>query len=721
MRASKRLSDYNITIPTPQTLQVDTSINPIQRTYDPVLFDRWPPSDAGQELRRRSLFPDNLPLFVFPSDARVICAEERPRPSMHGFVMTGGDNTRLHGMCVTMWIPLCEPAVSHLNRRCEEWRNKNVSEAERELAGSLAERLTTERAKLSLLLADLSTMPSDTPERDEREEEILHTEERIALWTDAFSSVKQGSGPNLNNLAEGETGFWVPRAYGVLGRDGAMTSFWKEWLKAVVVPMTGGAVLGVPSSSPKIGMWQPLERYVANLCGEAVCPITSITQVEVSVRDLRLYARKTAANEIPGSRNTDLYPLFRCLDILDIVTLFEYVLTESRIVFVSSTPALLHSACAAVLQLMYPFTWTGIYIPILPGRLLQAIEAPCPYIIGIERQSEPIVMPEGDDCVLVDLDHGSLQGSMPPPSLPKQQRRKLISLLAVAAPHRYRFGVPLGPPPYALNIYPFGAFPSENPSVFTTTASSLRISHFAGLTSTAFGPSTMQGPPVKPLFNAFNQSRTSAIANSGRSLASSTCSSRSTSSPASLSPPFTSLRSLSPNPLYDSLVRTDTGYALQANLRDKRSGGFENLTRNSSVRGCPLTTPRGAFDMDGFNDQKLTDQRSLDSGPYDGQACPSPGIPLLHHCLVYRQTLVRAPCMAIQYMHNRRLPPPQLCRPHSSSQWCTRIPRPGAKGTTCIGSRNGQDHVPSVMRRPTMDSTSVKVGPMVIAGNRGQT
>lgn len=638
MRAFKRLSDYNVTIPSPQTLQVDQTTNPMDRIYEPVLFDRWPPGDASQELRRRPLFPDNLPLFVFPSDARVICSEEKPRPSMHGFVMTGGDNTRLHGMCVTVWIPLSGPTVSDLNRRCEEWRNKNVSEAERELAGSLAERLTTERAKLSLLLADLSTIPSDTPERDEREEEILEAEERIALWTDVFQigSVKQGSGPNLNNLAEGETGFWIPRAYGILGRDGAMTSFWKEWLRAIVVPMTGGAVLGVPSSSPKIGMWQPLERYVANLCAEAVCPITSITQVEVTVREVRLYARKTAANEIPGSRNTDLYTLFRCLDIREIVTLFEYVLTESRIVFVSSTPAVLHLACAAVLQLIYPFAWTGIYIPILPSRLLQVIEAPCPYIIGIERQSEPIVMPEGDDCVLVDLDSGTLQGFMPPPPLPKQQRRKLVSLLAVAAPHRYRFGVPLGPPPCALNLYPFSAFPSENPSVFTATAPSLRLSHFAGLTSTAFGPSTMQGPPVKPFFNAFSQTQTSAVVSTGTSLASSTCSSRSTSSSASLSPPFSSLRSSSPSPLYDSLVRTDTGYALQANLRDKRSGGFDSNPRHSSVSDCAVLTPKRlpSHDRNGF--QRLrTNKSNAVWIRKSTTAKPSLFWPFLYHIVIY--------------------------------------------------------------------------------------
>ena len=37
-------------------------------------------------------------------------------------------------------------------------------------------------------------------------------------------------------------------------------------------------------------------------------------------------------------------------------------------------------------ELLYPLTWSGVFIPILPARLVQAIEAPYPYIVGIERR-----------------------------------------------------------------------------------------------------------------------------------------------------------------------------------------------------------------------------------------------------------------------------------------------------------------------------------------------
>ena len=94
-------------------------------------------------------------------------------------------------------------------------------------------------------------------------EEISAVEEKIGLMADLLRPVRHGAASKIEGLTDGETGLWVPRAYGILGRDPAMTSFWKEWLRAVAVPMTQ-AVLRVPPSSPRIGLWQPLERYVVN-------------------------------------------------------------------------------------------------------------------------------------------------------------------------------------------------------------------------------------------------------------------------------------------------------------------------------------------------------------------------------------------------------------------------------------------------------------------------
>lgn len=126
--------------------------------------------------------------------------------------------------------------------------------------------------------------------------------------TDMLRPVRHGAASKIEGLTDGETGFWIPRAYGILGKEPSFCAFYKEWLKAVVVPMTNGQILRVAPSSPRVGIWKPLERYVMNLTVEAVAPQNELIQIELAVRDLKLYARKDAPNEIPGTRTVSVLP-----------------------------------------------------------------------------------------------------------------------------------------------------------------------------------------------------------------------------------------------------------------------------------------------------------------------------------------------------------------------------------------------------------------------------
>ncbi|KAK2803988.1 hypothetical protein FQN50_006794 [Emmonsiellopsis sp. PD_5] len=583
VRTSRRLSNYNSVIPVPQPLDVSPNMHPLKRKFEPVLLDRYPPKGLPDEVKRRGSFPDYVPMFAFPNDINIVSSDQRPRSTWHGFAMTTGDGSKLHGICVTIWIPLNHKTAEELEKRCEEWRRDNMTDEERELAASLGERLAMERAKLSRLLARLPSVPSGSISRDELEDEISSVEEKIGLMADLLRPVRLGAATKIDGLTDGDTGFWIPRAYGILGRDGSMTSFWKEWLRAIIVPMTDGAIQRVPASSPRIGRWQPLERYVVNLCTEAFSPLSSKTQVEIAVRELRLFARKEAVNELPGSRNTDLYALFRALSISNIIILFEYILAESRIILLSSHASMLHLASKALTDLLFPFQWTGVFIPILPARLIQALEAPCPYIVGIERRYEKTELPS-DDFVLVDLDQNEIESTAKPTPLPRHHRRKLQSLLQLAAPLHQRYGVHPGPPCYAMETYPFDSFPGENQSIFSSRAASTQLAKYASLNSTSFGQDPASSPPP-PIYNAFLNARNDVALSRGhdRPTTSSTYKTSTPPSPKnSTSPTSTYFPPLPPTPI----SRNDSGFALQSSLREKRSGHFDAASRRSSSFGA---------------------------------------------------------------------------------------------------------------------------------------
>ncbi|KAJ5811021.1 hypothetical protein N7447_010537 [Penicillium robsamsonii] len=588
VRTSRRLSNYNSVIPVPQPLEISPTMHPLKRRFEPVLLDRYPTRGMPDEMKQRGNFPDYVPMFAFPNDVNIVSSDQRPRSTWHGFAMTTDNGSRLHAICVIIWIPLNPNAAEELEKRCEEWRKDNMTDEERELAASLGERLASERAKLSRLLAQLPTVPSGSESRERLEDEISAVEEKIGLMTDLLRPVRHGAASKIEGLTDGDTGFWIPRAYGILGRESTMTSFWKEWLKAVVVPMTEGSLQHVPPPSPRMGVWQPLERYVMNLCTEAFCPISSKTQVELAIRELRLFARKEAPNEIPGSRNTDLYALFRTLSVPNIIILFEYALTESRIIFLSSHTSMLYLATRSLVDLLFPLEWTGVLIPVLPARLIQALEAPCPYIVGIERRYEKVELPT-DDFVLVDLDNNMIESTIQPTSLPRHQRRKLLSLLQLAAPQHNRFHVPTGPPAYAIETYPWDSFMSESKATFTSKAPATNLAKYVGLNSSAFGATAvMPGSYTPPIFNVFLHARNEAGPSRGYSSRGSERPGTSSTMRAGASPP--SPRESSPTsgffpPPPAPSSRNDSGMALQASLREKRSGHFDAASRRSSSFG----------------------------------------------------------------------------------------------------------------------------------------
>ena len=580
VKTSRRLSSYNSVIPSPESLSDDPALHPLKRKFEPALLDRYPRKGSVEESKRQCSFPEYVPMFAFPNDIRVVASETRPPSTWHGFSMTGGDSSRLYAICIIVWVQMGSKAAAELDKRCEEWRRANLTDAERDLAASLVERLSLERAKLSELLTELPATASDTDAREELEEQISSVEERINMMAEMLRPLLHGSNSKIEGLADGESGIWLPRAYGVLGRDSEKTGLWKEWLRAITVPMLDGAILRVPASSPRIGMWQPVERYVTALCVELAGPQASRTQTEIAVRDLRFYARMEAINELPGSRTTDLYPLFRALTIPNIILLFEYVLQESRIILLSSHTAMLQLVSRAIIELIWPFQWCGIYIPVLPARLIQALEAPCPYICGVDRKYEKLQYPD-DDFVLVDLDNNEIQSIGPPIQLPRQQRRKLQSLLQLSAPVHHSSGVATGPPLYAVESFPEDIFASENQSLFSAMVRTTNLAKLVGINSTAFGAeAALDVLRYPPIFNAFLQ----AGATRGRSADSRprTSSTTKTANPdtALISPVSSTFPTILPDT--PPMSRNDSGYALQSSLKEKRSSNFDSISSRRS-------------------------------------------------------------------------------------------------------------------------------------------
>lgn len=108
------------------------------------------------------------------------------------------------------------------------------------------------------------------------------------------------------------------------------------------------------------------------------------------------------------SFDCDLSYLFSCLSVSNILTLYECVLSESKIVLTSSSVCLLAHVAHCLISLIWPFTWEHVLIPVLPAHMIDFIQAPTPFIMGIiweEKTGQNLNLDE-KETVLVDLDRG---------------------------------------------------------------------------------------------------------------------------------------------------------------------------------------------------------------------------------------------------------------------------------------------------------------------------
>ena len=112
----------------------------------------------------------------------------------------------------------------------------------------------------------------------------------------------------------------------------------------------------------------------------------------------------------------DLHLPLLVLSYEEIVKIISCILTEQRLIFICSNQALIPLIIESFFTFIEPFKWRRTYVPVLPDRLADLIEAPGPFIMGCHSRlrshiRQVIRMEEIPSIVLVDLDKGHVEVS----------------------------------------------------------------------------------------------------------------------------------------------------------------------------------------------------------------------------------------------------------------------------------------------------------------------
>ncbi|XP_007896800.1 DENN domain-containing protein 5B isoform X6 [Callorhinchus milii] len=151
----------------------------------------------------------------------------------------------------------------------------------------------------------------------------------------------------------------------------------------------------------------PLESYIHNILYEVPLPPPG-RSLKFSGVCGPVVCQRPGLNELPLFD----FPLREALELLgleNLVQLFTCVLLEMQILLYSQDYQRLMTVAEGITTLLFPFQWQHVYVPILPASLLHFLDAPVPYLMGLQSK-EPndrskLELPQEANLCFVDIDN----------------------------------------------------------------------------------------------------------------------------------------------------------------------------------------------------------------------------------------------------------------------------------------------------------------------------
>nr|XP_061812568.1 DENN domain-containing protein 5B-like isoform X1 [Nerophis lumbriciformis] len=177
----------------------------------------------------------------------------------------------------------------------------------------------------------------------------------------------------------------------------------------------------------------PLESYIHNILYEVPLPPPG--------RSLRFHGVQgpiLCQRPGPGELPLGEYPLgeaFSLLGVENMVQLLTCSLLETQILLYSQDYQRLMTVAEGITTLLFPFQWQHIYLPIISTPLHHLLDAPVPFLMGIQRrdgvQRASLHLPHEANLCFVDIDSHRVDAPEGLPTFPDQAElvRELSEIL----------------------------------------------------------------------------------------------------------------------------------------------------------------------------------------------------------------------------------------------------------------------------------------------------
>nr|CCA15028.1 conserved hypothetical protein [Albugo laibachii Nc14]CCA23167.1 conserved hypothetical protein [Albugo laibachii Nc14] len=382
-----------------------------------ILF-RYPPTD-----RQNFRLPTKIEWFCQPNGPEVIKQQNRPRSNLSSFVLSGGSDglSRSFGICLNVY-QYC---------RCYDCLREKNSDAE-----------ASDTTKEIFWHATCICLITRIPLLEEVRSCLLAL---VRIWLiDNLTSTSVMSASSTSNAQQTRhlEQSMVDLCHGILQPVGGV------WGVQFSIS-TSSITMLLPTVNSK--HTQPILDAISSKTPPSL-PL--IPKAEPSSEHKCIPAPTDSMQENFPPLAYTLAPIFALFNVETIINIMTLTLLEYRIVIHSSNMAVLCPVAEALCTLLYPFRWQHPYVPVLPRYLLDYLQAPLPYILGLHSSWLPLMMDASrpEHLVLVDCDRGCVSSpdnetssyTDPLRVLPLETTRRLKARLArilMVKTEPYAFGL----------------------------------------------------------------------------------------------------------------------------------------------------------------------------------------------------------------------------------------------------------------------------------------
>ncbi|KAG8370845.1 hypothetical protein BUALT_Bualt13G0025700 [Buddleja alternifolia] len=214
-------------------------------------------------------------------------------------------------------------------------------------------------------------------------------------------------------------------------REDTIMEWAKENKNDLLQIICGYHSLHLPERGGQV-LFQPLEHLQAiefrrpSICALELCDKFLDLKLNDSKEASQVKLKLATAEEAVSLALWTTATICRVLSLESVLALITGVLLEKQVIVLCPNLGILSAVVLSLIPLILPFEWQSLFLPILPGKMLDFLDAPVPFIVGIQHKRVDLKM-KTSNLVQVNVFKDQVKGCNLP-VLP--QRKELISELA---------------------------------------------------------------------------------------------------------------------------------------------------------------------------------------------------------------------------------------------------------------------------------------------------